>query len=76
MIGLLALIPGIAAGFGIAFLINLATLPVTGHPVELNVHPWLLGGCFVAGLLIVAAAAWLPAERAARLQLSEALHYD
>ena len=39
MIGLLALIPGIIAGFGIAYLINLATLPVIGHPVEAAVPP-------------------------------------
>jgi ABC-type lipoprotein release transport system permease subunit len=26
--------------------------------------------------LVITAAAWLPAERAARLSLAEALHYD
>jgi putative ABC transport system permease protein len=76
MIGLLALVPGIAAGFGIAYLINLATLPVIGHPVQLGFHPWLLFGAFAIGMLLVAAAAWFPAERAARLKLTEALHYD
>jgi putative ABC transport system permease protein len=76
MIGLLALIPGIAAGYGIAYLINLATLAVIGHPVRLGFHPWLLFGAFAIGMVVVAAAAWFPAERAARLQLSEALHYD
>lgn len=76
MIGLLALIPGIIAGFGIAYLINLATLPVIGHPVKLQFHPWLMFGAFAIGLAVVVAAAWFPAERAARLKLSEALHYD
>jgi putative ABC transport system permease protein len=76
MIGLLALIPGIAAGVGIAYLINLATLPVIGHPVELEFHPWLLAGSFAIGLVVVTAAAWLPAERAARLALTEALRYS
>lgn len=76
MIGFLSLVPGIIAGFGIAYLINLATLPVTGHPVELEFHPWLLAGAFGLGMLVITAAAWLPAERAARLSLAEALHYD
>jgi putative ABC transport system permease protein len=76
MIGLLALVPGIFAGFAIAYLINLATLSVIGHPVQLQFHPWLMLGAFASGLALVAAAAWFPAERAARLQLSQALHYD
>jgi putative ABC transport system permease protein len=76
MVGLLALVPGILAGYGIAYLINLATLAVIGHPVQLGFHPWLMLGAFAIGMVIVAAAAWFPAERAARLKLSEALHYD
>lgn len=76
MIGLLALVPGVAAGFAIAYMINVATLPVIGHPVKLQFHPWLMFGAFAVGLAIVAAAAWFPAARAARLKLSEALRYD
>jgi putative ABC transport system permease protein len=75
MMGLLALIPGIAAGVGVAYLINLATYPITGHPVEFDFHPLLLGGSFVLGMVVVAIAAWLPAERAARLSLPQALRY-
>ena len=75
MIGLLALAPGIVAGVGVAYLINLATLPVIGHPVEFVLHPWLMGGGLVGGLIIILAAAWVPAERAARLELPLALRY-
>lgn len=75
MMGLLALLPGIAAGVGVAYLINLATYPITGHPVAFVFHPVLLGGSFVLGLAVVAIAAWLPAERAARLSLPQALRY-
>jgi ABC-type lipoprotein release transport system permease subunit len=35
-----------------------------------------LTGCFVAGLALVLAAALLPAERAARLDLLIALQYE
>ena len=73
MMGLLALVPGIAAGVAIAYLINLATLSVIGHPVPFALHPWLMGGSFVGGLLVIAAAACVPAERAARLELALAI---
>jgi putative ABC transport system permease protein len=75
MMGLLALLPGIVAGIAVAYLINLATYPITGHPVAFVFHPLLLGGSFLVGLAVVAIAAWLPAERAARLELSQALRY-
>jgi putative ABC transport system permease protein len=57
----------------IAYLINLATLPVTGHAVEFRLHPSLLVGSLVAGVIVVVLAAWVPANRAARLDLPETL---
>lgn len=68
--------PGVPAGVGIAYLINLATMPAIGHPVEFVLRPLLLAVSFVAGLAIVVAAAWFPAERAARLKIGEALQYE
>jgi putative ABC transport system permease protein len=73
VIGLLALVPGVVAGVGVAYLIHLATEPVIGHPVKFVPHPWLLAGGLVFGLIVVALAAWLPAERASRLELTKAL---
>jgi putative ABC transport system permease protein len=75
MIALLALVPGIMAGIAVAYLINLATLHMTGHPVAFNLHPGLMAGGFVAGLIIVGAAAWFPADRAAKLNLQTALSF-
>jgi putative ABC transport system permease protein len=71
--GLLALVPGIIAGVGVAYLIHLATLPTTGHPVSFVLHPWLLVGGLILGLIVVLVAALLPAERAARLELTKAV---
>jgi putative ABC transport system permease protein len=73
LMGLLALVPGVIAGVGVAYLINLATMPVIGHPVEFTLRPGLLAGGVAAGLAVMVLAAWPPAERAARLELTAAL---
>jgi putative ABC transport system permease protein len=73
IIALLALVPGIIAGVAVAYFINLAMLPVTGHAVNFSFHPTLLVGGLVLGVLIVTLAAWFPANRASRLDLPTAL---
>jgi putative ABC transport system permease protein len=75
MIALLAIVPGIVAGLMVAYLISLATLHVSGHTVPFNVHPDLLIGTFIAGLVLVGLAAWFPADRAAKLNLQTALSF-
>jgi putative ABC transport system permease protein len=73
IVSLLALIPGIAAGVAVAYLINFAMMPTLGHSVHFGLHPTLIFGGFAAGLTVVAVAAWFPANRAAKLDLLEAL---
>jgi putative ABC transport system permease protein len=73
MIALLALVPGIVSGIGVAYLIHLATMPVIGHPVPFVFHPYLLLGGFVGGVIVVLLSAWSPAERAARIELPATL---
>jgi putative ABC transport system permease protein len=70
---LLALVPGIIAGVSVAYLINVAMMPVVGRPVQFVFHPALLASAFVAGLAVVSFAAWFPSDRAARLDLLEAV---
>jgi putative ABC transport system permease protein len=76
MLGLLGVVPGLLAGMAMAYVMNLSTLPVIGHPVAFRLHPLLLLGGFLAAMTIVLAAAWIPAERAARLEIVNALHYE
>jgi putative ABC transport system permease protein len=74
--GLLALPAGVLTGVLLAYFIHLSTLAVTGHPVPFTFHPVMLLSALVAAFAILVLAAWLPAERAARLKLVEALRYQ
>ena len=55
---------------------NLSSVPLLGHAPTFALHPSLLAICFGVGLAVIIAAAWLPAERAARLNLLIALQYE
>jgi putative ABC transport system permease protein len=76
MLGVLGVVPGLLASLAMAYVMYLATQPVIGHPVPFSWHPWMMAGGLAAALLIVLAAAGVPAERAARLKLQSALRYE
>jgi putative ABC transport system permease protein len=76
MIGMIGIVVGIIGGVIGAYVMNLSTLPLLGHAPTFALHPSLIGICFVVGLAVIIAAAWLPAERAARLHLLIALQYE
>lgn len=76
MMGIIAFIPGLAAGVLIAYLTHITAAPVLGHPVPFVWHPWLLVGSLLAGMLVIAVAAWFPAQRAARLTLLDAVRHN
>ena len=76
IIGVIGLALGMLFGVTLAFLISNSTMMLLGYPVPFIVHPLFLAGCFAAGLALVLAAALLPAERAARLDLLIALQYE
>jgi putative ABC transport system permease protein len=76
IMGLIGLVPGVIVGSGLAYLINLTTQPEFGHTIDFMLRPAMMAICFTAACLIVIATAWLPAERAARLELVRALQYE
>lgn len=76
IIGFIGLTLGVAGGVIGAYVTNLCTVPVLGYSVEFALHPSLLVICFVTGMVVIILAAWLPAERAARLNLLIALQYE
>jgi putative ABC transport system permease protein len=76
LIGLSAVALGLPGGLIVAWLINLCERPLTGQPIEFMLHGWLFASACAMVLAIVLAAAWLPAERAVRLEPAEALAYE
>ncbi len=76
IMGIIGIVPGVLTGLWIHFVINLTTMPVTGHAVQFKIYPWLLIGAPLFELLVVVVASMVPAERAARLNVSSALQYE
>ena len=76
VIGIVGLTPGAAVGELVAYIINRVSEPVVGHPVGFSARPEVILGCLAFGLLLSLAAACLPATRAARLLIAEAIQYE
>ena len=51
-------------------------MPSFGHPIEFNIHTSLLVSSLIGSLVVVLLAAYLPARRATRINVVEALHYE
>src|SRR5690606_14305185 len=76
LLGMIGLIPGVVAGLGIEYAISMSSFAVLGHEIMFHFRPLLFLACLAAAALILLLAALLPAERAARLQLSAALRCE
>jgi putative ABC transport system permease protein len=76
IIGFIGLLTGTIGGLVGSWTMNLCSIPLSGQSVPFAVHPLLLAVCFFSGLLLIMLAAWIPAERAARLKLLIALQYE
>ena len=76
MLGVLGIIPGAVLGVFVQYAISLSSWVVLGHDVRFVPRPELFLGATAIGLALIMLAAWIPAERAARLQLMSALHYE
>ncbi len=60
----------------IAYLINLSILPTTGHAVAFGLQPMVVIGVMGIEFVVIVMAAMIPAERATRLRLADALQYE
>jgi putative ABC transport system permease protein len=75
-LGVISLVPGTAAGVGLAYLMHLSFYPIMGQVIPFRLDLPLVAGCFLAALAIAASSAYFPARRAARLRVVEALQYE
>jgi putative ABC transport system permease protein len=76
VVGLIGSTIGFLAGVATAWVISLTMMPLLGYHIEFVLHADLVLGCFVLALVIVLVAAWIPARRATKLNLLEALKYE
>ena len=76
IIGVIGLFTGVLGGMIGSYTINLSSIPLFGHAADFVMHPVLVLWCFGVGMAIILLAAWIPAERAARLNLMIALQYE
>jgi putative ABC transport system permease protein len=64
---------GLAAGMVTALFIQLSSQPLLGHPVNVTFRPAVVATNLAAAVAVTALAAWLPARRAVRMDLLEAI---
>ena len=76
LLGVLGTILGTVAGLVTAWVIHLCNEPLIGQSVPFALHIWLLAANVGTCLVITMLAAWSPGERAARLDLLEAITYE
>lgn len=75
-LGILSVLPGVPAGIALAWLMNAATYPFSGHRVDFQLRPGFVATCAVLTLIVALLTSLLPARRASRLRIIEALHYE
>jgi putative ABC transport system permease protein len=73
LLGLVGGLIGTVGGMFTALLIQAASQPLLGHPIRPSLRPLVVLVNLAAAVAITALAAWIPARRAARLDLLESI---
>ncbi len=69
-------VTGAVVGVVLARLINLCMMPLFGHPLAFKLEPAVLLGVPLLTVVIVMIASWLAGEKAVRLNIVSAMHYE
>lgn len=75
-LGLVSCLPGVPAGVFLSYLMNRTTPGLLGHYIPFHVAGWFVVVCVVGLLGLAMVAALIPARRAARLLVIDALRYE
>lgn len=73
LLGIDGALIGLLGGIVTALFIQMASQPLLGHPIRPSFRPGVVAANMAAAVAITMLAAWLPARRAARLDLLEAI---
>ena len=76
IIGAIGLVTGSVGGMVGAYVTSLCSKAVLGQAVDFSLHLGLVALSAMAAMVIILIAAWIPSERAARLNLLLALKYE
>jgi len=76
VLGISALVPGLIGGVVFGYLMHLSRYPLMGVRVDYQLEPLLLLGATIIGPAIALLASLVPARRAARLPIIDALRYE
>jgi putative ABC transport system permease protein len=76
IIGVIGLVTGSIGGIVGAYITSLCSKAVMGQAVNFSLHMGLVALSAIAAMVIILVAAWIPSERAARLNLLLALKYE
>lgn len=75
-VGLMSVVPGTLIGVALGYVIHMLSNALLAHPVAFQIDVVLIAGCLAAALAITLLAALVPAHRAARLQVVQALQVE
>jgi putative ABC transport system permease protein len=76
LLGMAGGIIGAAGGVLTALLIQFASQPLLGHPIRPSFRPGVVAVNLLAAVAVTCVAAWLPARRAAKLDLLQSISAD
>ena len=75
-IGLVSLLPGVAAGIATALAMNLPAESLTGRAVPFVIQPRIIAMAVITAMVVTLIAAWFPARYATRLSIVKAVKYE